>query len=605
MKVFLQGHGEVSLTQNDFVATGGQASVYVQGGMAYKVYTDPKDAIPAEKFHALSTITDPAVVKPKTLLLDGRGTRIGYAMDAVTAPHSLCQLFTPAFRDRHKVGAEKIPRVAAKLRSHVQAVHQAGIVVVDLNELNILVPDTFDETFLIDVDSYQTSQFPATVIMPSVRDWSTKKFSAESDWYSYAILAFQLFVGAHPFKGSLKHPEIGAVPKDGRLEWRMRRNLSAFRKEASLPPCCPPLSSIPGHFKDWLEAVLDGGLRLPPPDPGALPAPMPVRAPPRALSSEGELLVELQSDAGQFIAGYDDSLLLLRKDGVPTVMQASGFGLRASGSESGSGSGRPPTADPRPPSWSGAWMADLGTGQTCIGRTPKMNHPVAFCLQGETLTFYDFERQTTEAAPLYVNEIAKSGERFYVRSGSGVYELGLSERPSRILVTTSQKVADVLPRASRLFEGCAIQSLLGSTFVSLFPRTKAGYQVRMAELDGVKVLDAKFQACKGGGALCVLGARAGKYARFVFRFDEDYAGYDVRVVDDVEPDLLNFVVLPHSGVAVLLGHEDVLEVFVAVRGKTLLRQIQSPLLGADLRLVRVGDGIGFTRGNELYRLRLK
>lgn len=580
MKVFLQGHGEVSLSQNDFVATGGQASVYVKGGMAYKIYIDPKDAIPPEKFLALAAITDPSVVKPKTLLLDGKNQRIGYAMDAVTAPHSLCQLFTPAFRSRHKVGDEKIPRLVGKLRSHVLSVHQAGIVVVDLNELNVLVPDSFDETFLIDVDSYQTSQFPATVIMPSVRDWAASKFTAESDWYSYAILAFQLFVGAHPFKGSLQHPELAAVPKDERLEWRMRRNLSAFRAEASLPACCPPFSVIPDHFRDWLVAVLDQGKRLPPPDPGtALPA-IPVRATARVLGSSEGLRVELVVRYDGFIAVADESLVLLRSNGVAS--------LKCGHCKV-----------------EGAWMQGLATGQTLLGFTPRMKCAVALRLDRGRLSLYDFERKVACDLDWDVSEIAKGADRFYVRMGSRVYELAFVETGARIVLVLDRQVADVLPRASRLFEGCAVQSLLGSTFVSLFPKSRQGYQVRIGELDGVKVLDAKFQAHTGGGLLMAIGARAGKYSRFVFRFDDGYDRYDARVVDDVEPDLVNFVVLPNSGITACLVEGDALEVFVATRGKTaVVQKIDSPVLGKDLRLCLVGDGIGFTRGSELYRLRL-
>lgn len=590
MKVFLQGHGEVSLSQNDFVATGGQASVYVKGGMAYKIYTDAKDAIPPEKFHALAAIGDPAVVKPTALLLNARGSRIGYAMDAVTAPHSLCQLFTQAFRDRHKVDGKHLPLIASALRRHVLAVHQAGIVVVDLNELNVLVPDTFDETFLIDVDSYQTPQFPATVIMPSVRDWSCPRFGETSDWYSYAILAFQLFIGCHPFKGRLDHPELASVPKDERMEWRMRRHFSAFRKEASLPPCCPSFDVIPGVLRAWLAAVLDDGKRMPPPDLQSLPAVATALRALRSLSSAGELALELVKNQGQFIAAYDRNLFLLRTNGVPTVVRDL--------------DGSTPTT--RSPDWTGEWMKDLGTGQTAIGFTPKMQRPVAFRLQGGVLTFYDFEHRAAEAQPWAADEISTSGDRFYVRSGSGVHEIAFLEPASnRTVAMMSQKVADVLPRASRLFEGCVVQSLLGAVFVSLFPKAHAGYQVRIRELDGAKVLDAKFLACKAGGVLGVLAARAGKYERLVFRFDEQYDVYDTRVVSDVEPNLLNFVVLPEAGITAWLVEDDALEVFIAVKGKTaVVRKIQSALLGTDLRLCRVGDGIGFTRGSELYRLRL-
>lgn len=598
MKVTVQGSGPVTLSQNDFVGQGGQASVWVKGGTAYKVYTNPAHAIPAAKVKALSSIADPAVVKPKALLLGLKDEPIGYAMDAVSSPHSLCQLFVPAFRDRHKLPADVAPRLAAKLRGHVHAVHRAGALVVDLNELNVLVASTFEGLYLIDVDSYQCAGFPATALMPSVQDWSatkivpgktTPRYDATelTDWYSYAILAFQLFIGCHPFKGSLRGvPEIEQVPKTERLEWRARRNLSAFRAEAKLPPCCYPFDVIPRHFKDWLVAVLDKGERFPPPDPSMASATLPVpRAPLRPLSSEGKLSVEKIDERDGVLLAYVFGLFLSRKDGVPTVWFEKML------------------------SWQGDWMRDLGTGQTMIGFTPKLQRPVAFRLSNGVCTFYDFDHKKTSTLKMRVDEMAPAGERFLVRCGSYVFELDLLELAEEVVITSTRKVADVLPLASRLFEGCAIQSLLGSVFVSLFPKARHGYQVRIPELDGVKVLDAKFMAWgpqgSHGGVLMVVGAKNGVYDRFVFRFGEKFDSYDVRTVADVDPSLLNFVVVPASGATAALVEDDKLEVFSAREGHAALRTIESPVLGGDLRLCLSGDGIGFTRGGELWRMRLK
>src|SRR5689334_6788561 len=101
MKVFVKGRGEVALTQQNFVAQGGQASVYQRNGVAYKVYSDPKDAIPEAKFTELARIDDPNVVRPEDLLLEEKTSRpVGYTMRYVSDTYALCQLFPKAFRDR-------------------------------------------------------------------------------------------------------------------------------------------------------------------------------------------------------------------------------------------------------------------------------------------------------------------------------------------------------------------------------------------------------------------------------------------------------------------------------------------------------------------------
>ena len=42
MELFIQGKGKVKLGRADFVAQGGEASVYARGDLAFKVYTDPE-----------------------------------------------------------------------------------------------------------------------------------------------------------------------------------------------------------------------------------------------------------------------------------------------------------------------------------------------------------------------------------------------------------------------------------------------------------------------------------------------------------------------------------------------------------------------------------
>lgn len=578
MKVIVKGLGEVNLTQQHFVATGGQASVYIRDRVAYKVYTDPGAAIPADKFHALAAIKDPCVIKPSQLLLDTKHTPIGYTMDAVADNWSLCQLFTKAFRDREHVTNDHIVNLASKLRGHVHNVHAAGVIIVDLNELNLLVSKAFEETYLIDVDSYQTKGYPATVIMPSVRDWSTKAFTELSDWFSYGVLAFQLFVGIHPYKGT--HAASANIDKDKRLEHRMRNNISAFRSDVSLPKCCYPLNAIPQTFRDWLKAVLEDGQRVAPPDPKGGPIATIVTAAARALVSTGKLsITELRNFAGWAIASYVESgsyTLTLTRKGRDVRVQLNDILV----------GGRTP---------------ELAAGTTLLGFTPKRNLPVALNLHEGKLTFINLRSNSSETLEIRADEIAKSGERFYLRNGSRVLEVEFSElSDDKVILTASHCVADVLAMASHLYEGCAIQNMLGSAFVSLLPRSHAGYQVRVPELDSYRLVDAKFD----GKVLMVVAAKGGKYDRLVFRFDDEYASHDVRVVPDITPVGLNFVTLA-SGICVSLTEEESLEAFSSRKGATGVRVVEDPELGNDLRLVKVAGGAGFARGDKVYKVSLK
>ena len=580
MKVFVKGQGPVTLTQQHFLAAGGQASVYVRDSVAYKVYANKEDAIPHDKFQALSAISDPCVIKPKLMLLNPKNDEpIGYAMSAVSDALSLCQLFTRSFRDRNRITEDTIVNVASRLRDHVVSVHQAGILVVDLNEFNVLVSKAFAETYLIDVDSFQAPGYPATVIMPSVRDWKTKGFTETSDWFSYGVLAFQLFVGAHPYKGT--HLPSASIAKEFRLEHRMKNAISAFRPDVKLPRCCYPLDAIPQAFREWLKAVLEDGKRVMPPDPKGGPVPS-VVASIRVVVTGGDVEVTEVLDFDRWtVLSYAESgthslALLRRDDRFRFVMN----GMSVGGN-----------------------VPDL-KGVTLVGFTPKLDRPVALNLDGGRLTFIDLERGLYEVREIRADEVAKAGNRFYVRSSTRVLEVDLVDVQSPTglctVFTASHSVADVLPLASRLYEGCVIQNMLGSVFVSLFPRSRAGHQVRMTELDEYKVQDARFER----GVLMVMGAKNGRYDRLVFRFDERFEGYDVRIAADVDPSEINFVVLS-TGVCVTLTESEKLEVFAARKDSSGLREVENNSLGSDMLMTHVGGKAGFVRGSKVCRIGLR
>jgi DNA-binding helix-hairpin-helix protein with protein kinase domain len=141
-------------------------------------------------------------------------------MRYVDRTYALCQVFPGSFRTRHGFSTDAALRLVRRLQEGVRTVHSHGILIVDLNEMNFLVSDSFGEIYFIDVDSYQTPSFPATALMESVRDRHAKRFSTSTDWFSFAIVSFQMFVGIHPFKGTYA-PLQGVIEKDKKLDARM------------------------------------------------------------------------------------------------------------------------------------------------------------------------------------------------------------------------------------------------------------------------------------------------------------------------------------------------------------------------------------------------
>ena len=561
MKVIVQGQGEVNLGQKEYVASGGEGQVFAKGLTAYKVYTDPARMLPTGKITELASISYPDVIKPERVLLDPKkNTPVGYTMRFIQDAMPLCQIFTRAFREREGLDHPKMLLLVQKLQTLVQNVHKAGVLIVDLNEMNFLVNRAFSEVYGIDVDSYQTAHYPATAIMPSVKDWTVKghDFTEGSDWFSFACVAYQMFTGIHPYKG--KHPTVHG------LDDRMQAGISVFDSSVSVPKMVYPVDVIPPAYRVWLKAVLQDGKRIPPPaDPGTFVAAALVA---RAIASGASLEITEVAAYPESILGYSES------GGKSLVGMAGGVWL-----------GRQPTRGATP--------------VRAVGWSPRDNHAVLAWTEQGALCLYDASACESISLPLNVDAIMNSGGRIYVKSVERVIEIVLTDTGARV-TPSPRVVVNVLEHASHLYDGVVVQNLLGSIFVSVFPRAGASYQIRVPQLDLYKIVDAKCD----GQVLMVIGVRNGKYDRLTFVMPDDYSMASLQnTVSDITPAGLNFVVLD-NGTCIHLTEEERLEVW-NVKAPTVVRPVEDPALGNDLRLVKVGGRVGCIRGNKIYSLRMK
>lgn len=561
MKVYVQGGSEVSLTKTHFVAEGGEGKVYARGKTGYKIYHDPAKAIPVGKIQELAGITDGSVIKPTAALYKGKkALHVGHTFTFVKDTWTLCQLFPRAFREREGFDHDMAVKLLRKIQAGVEAVHKAGVLIVDLNEMNFLVNKGFTVPYFIDVDSYQTVHYPATAIMPSVRDPQIAgiDFTSLSDWFSFAIVSFQLLVGIHPFKG--KHPSIKGLPE------RMKAGISVFDNDVKVPKVAYALDVIPSVYRDWYEALFVGGKREAP--PADLHGVIVVRPVVRKVSGTDNFEIteihEFKHDIRAVFLG-----------GGHLVVHA-GAGM---------------FVDKR--------MVGMWKQATSVSFTPKHGHPVVAWRDQDTLVMMDTTTQQPLSTTLRADEIMVSGETLYIRNRDQILELTFAEAANKVIPGT-RVAANVLENASRLYEGVVVQSLLGDPHVSLFPRPGACYQTMMPELKGHKVVQAKFDT----GVLMVLAAEGGKYHRFVFRFDKDYANYDVRKIEDVAATDLNFVTLD-SGTCVCLNEDEELELFSNRMGSKAIKTIEDPVLGGDMRLTKNHGQLQFYRGNKLYGMKMR
>lgn len=568
MKVHIQGKGNVDLTQKNFLASGGEGVVYAQGGLAYKIYNDPQKMIPLGKIQELATLTHLNIIKPEDILIDTKNKAVGYTMRFVKDTYALCQLFTKSFRDRNKVTPEMILNLVRKLQELVKHVHDQNILIVDLNELNFLVSDDFKDMYAIDVDSYQTPGFHATALMESVRDRHSKGFSTLTDWFAFAIVSFQLFIGINPYKG--KHP----VYKN--IDDRMIKNISVLNKDVSIPGVCYPFSVIPPLYLDWYKAVLERGERIPPPTDLQAVATL-VQTVKRMSGSNNFDIQEIGMFDGQILdVLYSSALQVICTD--KTIYM-----------------GRDKTSTP---------------GKCSVVTTPKCNNVVAAYIQCRQLKLFNATARENIALPIVAESIMDSENRIYVKSGTHILELQFSNESvgGKNLVATTFIVANVLERSTTMYDGVVFQNLLGAIWTSIFPDIGSHVQIRIPELDDYKILDAKYER----GVLMVVGSKlqtigkAGTYDKFIFRFDDkqNFQSYDVRVIDDITPSGLNFVVLD-NGICVHLDEEENIEIFSNKKNSSGLNVIDDSEISGDMRLHRMGVKVLVSKGEHLYSLTMK
>ena len=561
-RYFVQGKGEIRLCKSDFKAQGGEGAIYLKGSTAYKIYSDPQRAISPAKIQELSGLTQPNIIRPLEVLLDGKNRAVGYSMRAVGKSYALCQLFPKAFRQRHNLTPEVVLRLVRRLQEGVSHVHAQGILIVDLNEMNFLVAEDFREIFFIDVDSYQTPSYPATALMESVRDRQAQRFTTGSDWFSFAVVSFQMFVGLHPFKGTYT-PLQNLPDKETKLDARMRAGVSVLRPEVSVPASCLPFNIIPPAYLDWYRAIFEEGKRMPPPDNSqptlTLMTPIMPRHPGSALFEITELK-EFDSE-------------VISHDGIITVTEKSIYFDEK--------------RYVRPPF------------DVKVIVTPRLRHLVAAYMDGSRACFYDLTDARDITLGVEAEEIMQYKGQFYVKQQEKIFALEFIELRGGVLPGV-KLVANVMMKSTRMFEGAAIQNLLGACYASVLPAPGVCHQIRLAELDGYQLVGGKLSH----NVLIIVGAKEGLYDKLIFRFADDFSSYDLRIVANISSTSIDFTVLA-SGVVLHISDEDTLEVFSRRKGSHDIKAIQDAFIQADVRLFHNGAQALIARGSRLYKIRMR
>lgn len=279
--IFLLDAKPLNLAPEQLLQIGGEGAVYAHGAKAIKVYHTP-DRWRADKLRYLvqqpvAQSFPPNVLSPQTLLLNGAGAVVGFAMARLPpAALPVRNLAQPVFCRQHAIGIGAAARLLTKMWDTLDTLHRRGIVVGDLNEGNIW----FDRVALtaasgpagthwIDVDSYQVGNFPCPVaLLPfldpdlyHVRDFRSRRhFSPETDWYAFAVLLVRALLHVHPYGGT--HHQLKS------LTARAQAGISVFDDAVTYPQSARPPQVLPDPLLRYLRRIFEAGER------GAFPRPL-------------------------------------------------------------------------------------------------------------------------------------------------------------------------------------------------------------------------------------------------------------------------------------------------------------------------------------------
>ena len=532
------GSKTVNLDAKDLKGTGGEGSVYVKGSNAYKIYHDRNKMLPVGKIQELSVINDSHVVKPLEVVSDSHGP-VGYSMKATPMDtYVLCQYFPKAFRTRFGLDNVFSNALVENIRKSVSNIHDAGVLLVDLNEMNFLFSSNKPDVYFIDVDSYQTPHYHASALMESIRDRHAKpnEFNTGTDWFAFAIVSFQIYTGIHPYKG--KHSSLKT------LDERMTANISVLNSSVNVPGACIPFDVIPSNYLEWYTQVLEKGVRCAPPNTAVA----------------GVFAVK----SGDLISNGTVTITNILRASSDIVDYCNGFYVCAGC-----------VFDSR-----GIKKASSLAGEVRLFESK--NGVAAAHLHNGILHIIDTNTGNDISSEMSTKSMSLCDDMLVYQSGEYLYAADLLSVGKNVIFQ-HRVIANVLPMGTQLFDGVAMQDLLGAKYATII--TKDGtHQVKLDNLSGCRIISAKYQR----SVLMVVAEHNGVYNRYIYRFDSQHQKYDSRIISDVGVSEVNFCVLD-SGMCLHFHKDDTLEILPNKINHPNAALVTDNAINNECRLFAVGN----------------
>ena len=545
-------------TDRDFKCKGGEANLYIRNGIAYKVCHNPSIMIPEAKVKELQALDSPLIVKPIDFIFD-EDTLVGFTMQALDDDcYPLVKLFATGFRDANGVTNDHNIELVENIKNETHSIHQKNILIVDGNELNYMIKSDWVTPHFIDINCWQTPSFPATAIMASVKDFKTKGFSVVTDWFSFAIVSFQLFIGIHPFSGN-----VDGYSKKDRAK-RVIDCISVLNPKVKIPPAARDFANIPAAYMDWYVKLFEKGERVPPP---ALPGDVgQVQVQVILVQSTNNFeIVELQEFPDDIVFHGNFFSNSITKTKKQIYINKTSY--------------------------------DVSDDVELMYVMPEML-PMFVKIEDDHVKFKPLDdAYSVKDINIKCTHKMITNNILYLKNKGKLVEMHFEVFGKKI-IPTPKKVWRCEEQSSEMFSGVIAQSVLGDSFL-VIPYDGKCKNVKTPELDDYRVIDAKYH----NGVCVVVGHKDGQYDKLIFKFDAG-AKYNVRTIEDIDYLPINFTTLD-NGVCVMINEDNSVEIFLNRVDKNDVKRIEDPEIETTMKLNSNGVATQFFKGNKLFSIQTK
>lgn len=564
MKYLVHGHKTpIQFTKNEFVFKGGEGSIYSRGSLVYKIYEDPKRVIPYEKIDELKVLNHKCIIRPKDLIYDKSKTIVGFTMDKVDGI-PICKLFTNSFRNLNNIKPNTILKLVEKMIRVIVFIHDKKCLIVDGNEMNYMVDNiTFQTPYFIDVNSYQTPSFPATSLMMSIKDFHSNKFSEMTDWFSFAIVSCNLFIGIHPFKGRHQNYKPGI---DGMLQ-RMKDNVSIFHSGVSVPKATRDFSYIPTEIREWYIKLFEKGKRIPPPSVVGLINIKPIKT--QVIRSTNNFDITLLKTFKSNIIDYKK---VFTSERIITENKI--------------------------------YINNLDYDRF------NSSDDIIFSSMSNILVYKEDNvlylaypsNSRIERTNIKVDDMFIYDNHLFVIYDGKIHEImiicGMSS-----LNASVKSFWYIMKNSSKVLDGFIYQNILGKSFLNILSPSHSitsSYDIPIPELDKYyNIISGK----RDDNVCMLITYNNGKYYKVILRFSKDFKTYDFRE-EEVDIPLINFVTLK-NGICISINSDDSLEIFSSNPNSKSIKRIEDPEINSSFNLCKSGMDVLFFKDNELLQLKMK